>query len=80
MFLGSLEYNYPVWRDLLDAGLFIDAGQVSNNIFGKFSPDEFHYGYGGALKIWGKDNILAQVMVGRSKDMTKYYFSCNKRL
>ena len=80
MFLGSLEYNYPVWRDLLDAGLFIDAGQVSSNIFGKFSPDEFHYGYGGALKIWGKDNILAQVMVGRSKDMTRYYFNFNKRL
>ena len=80
MLLASIEYNYPIWRDLLDAGLFFDAGQVSQNMFEEFSLDELHYGYGGFINIWGKDDIMAQMMVGRSKDMTRYYFGWNKKL
>jgi hypothetical protein len=80
MLLASIEYNYPIWRDLLDAGLFFDAGQVSQNIFEEFSLDELHFGYGGFINIWGKDDIMAQIMVGRSKNMTRYYFGWNKKL
>ncbi|MFC1538617.1 BamA/TamA family outer membrane protein [Candidatus Latescibacterota bacterium] len=78
MLLGSFEYRYPIWREWLDAGLFIDAGQVSPNILERFSGNDFHYGYGGALKIWGKDSQKMQLMVGRSSDMTRYYFSWNE--
>ncbi|HDY89642.1 MAG TPA: hypothetical protein ENH82_16210 [bacterium] len=78
--LGSVEYNYPVWRDLIDAGLFVDAGKVSRNIFKEFSFNDLHFGYGGFLNIWGKDKIQAQVMVGRSQDRTRYYFNWNKKL
>ncbi|MFC1650732.1 BamA/TamA family outer membrane protein [Candidatus Latescibacterota bacterium] len=78
MMLGSLEYRYPIWREWLDAGLFIDAGQVSPNLLERFSGNDFHYGYGGALKVWGKDSRKMQLMVGRSSDMTRYYFSWNE--
>ena len=80
MLLGSIEYNYPVWRDLIDAGLFIDAGKVSPNIFEGFTSNGFHFGYGGLFNIWGKDKIQAQIMVGISKDRTRYYFGWNKKL
>ncbi|HDY89519.1 MAG TPA: hypothetical protein ENH82_15580 [bacterium] len=80
MLLGSVEYNYPVWRDLIDAGLFADAGKVSRNILDEFSLNDFNYSYGGFFNIWGKDKIQAQIMIGRSKDRTRYYFSWNKKL
>ncbi len=80
MLLGTVEYNYPVWRDLIDAGLFVDAGEVSPNIFKEFSFNDLHFGYGGFFNIWGKDKLQAQIMVGRSRDRTRYYFGWNKKL
>ncbi|MFC1489702.1 BamA/TamA family outer membrane protein [Candidatus Latescibacterota bacterium] len=78
MVLGSLEYRYPIWREWIDAGLFIDAGQVSSNILEEVSVEDFHFGYGGTLKVWGKDSQKMQLMVGRSSDTTRYYFSWNE--
>lgn len=77
MLLGSIEYRYPIWR-LMDASIFIDAGQVSQNIFKKLSRYDFHIGYGGSLNLWGDDRLMAQLTIGRSEDMTRFYFSMNK--
>lgn len=77
MLLGSIEYRYPLWR-FTDAGFFIDAGQVSQNIFKKFSRYDFHTGYGGYLSFWGTDRLIGQFTIGKSKDMVRYYFSLNK--
>ena len=79
MVLGSLEYHYPIWR-LIDAEFFIDVGQVSENIFEQFSRNDFHTGFGGSLSLLGKDNIIAQFTIGRSKERIRFYFSVNKNL
>ncbi|MFC1558063.1 BamA/TamA family outer membrane protein [candidate division KSB1 bacterium] len=77
MILGSLEYHYPIWR-VLDAEFFIDAGQVSENIFKNLSKNKFHPGYGGSLSIWGSDKVIVRFTIGKSRDRMRYYLSINK--
>ena len=56
---GSLvltaEYRYPVW-DVLDAALFVDAGQVFPDITA-IGADRFHWSYGGGLQVLNRDGI-----------------------
>jgi len=79
MMLFSIEYRYPIWEKL-DAGLFLDGGRVSNNIFNDFSSKDFNVGYGGTLNIWGKESLITQLAVGISKDRIRLYFSLNTGL
>ncbi len=77
MVLGSLEYRYPLMTPV-DAVLFLDAGQVADNIFNDFSADNFHYGYGGGFNIWTENSIAAQLILGKSKDGLRFYLNLNQ--
>lgn len=77
MILGSFEYRYPIWT-YLDALLFLDAGQVSEDIFNDFSIQDFHVGYGGGLRVWGEKSMIARFEVGKSKDGFRFYFALFK--
>ena len=77
MVLGSLEYRYPLMTPV-DAVLFLDAGQVADNIFNDFSADNFHVGYGGGFNIWTENSIAAQLLLGKSKDGLRFYLNLNQ--
>ena len=77
LILGSIEYRYPIWR-AIDAGFFIDVGQVSENIFENFSRNDFHTGFGCSLSFWGHNRTIAQLTMGKSREITRYYLSVNK--
>ena len=75
--LSSLEYRYPIWRRF-DAGLFVDFGQVSPNVFENISRKDFHTGFGGTLYFWLNERAVVRFIAGRSKERTRLYFSVNK--
>ena len=77
MMLGSAEYHYPLMASL-DAVLFLDAGQVSNDIFKTLSSDDFQYGYGGGINIWSRNSLAAQILLGKSKDGFRMYLNLNQ--
>ena len=79
-FITSLDYTYPVWRKSLDAGLFVDAGQVAEDIFDRFSIDRFHYGYGAFMNIWAGDHVMATGTVAFSDERVRFYFTLNRDL
>ena len=76
MILASVEYHYPVWR-MVNAVLFIDAGQVADNMFNDLSRDHFEFGYGGGIQVWGKEKLTAAFLVGKSQDEFRFYFNLN---
>ncbi|MFC1573860.1 BamA/TamA family outer membrane protein [Candidatus Latescibacterota bacterium] len=78
MMMMSLEYTYHIYRDVLDALVFIDGGQVAGNIFEDFSLSDFHTGYGTGLNVWGSDSITIQALVGISNERTRFHLSWNK--
>ncbi len=75
---GSLEYRYPIRSDLLDFVLFADAGQVADNIFKKFSLNHLKPGFGGGLRIWTEQALVARLELGKSKDGFRFYFILNQ--
>ena len=76
--LMSLEYTYHIYRDILDALVFIDGGQVADNIFDDFSMSGLHTGYGTGINVWGSDSIIIQALVGISNERVRFYLSWNK--
>ena len=72
--LGSLEYRYPLTR-MLNGMLFVDAGQVSHNIFN--SSDDIQVTFGGGVRIWNSRGLIASIQLGKSKDGYRLYFSLN---
>lgn len=79
MAMMSLEYTYHIYRDVLDALVFIDGGQVAGNIFEDLSLNEFHSGYGTGLNVWGSDSIKVQALVGISRERVRFHASWNKQ-
>jgi len=79
MVLGSIEYRYPIWT-ILDAFLFVDAGQVAEDIFKSFSSDKIIFGYGGGIQVWGNEGLVSSLTLGISKDGFRFYFGLNREL
>jgi len=80
--LGSLEYRYPIWADFpnsLDAVLFVDAGQVTDNLFSNLRRKHIRFGFGGGFRFYNdEDDALAgKVMFGFSKDEYRIQFALN---
>lgn len=78
MLLSSLEYRFPLMRRGekqlgLDAVYFFDAGQVSKNIFEDFSIRNFHVGFGGGIRLFSRNNVILQMLVGKSRDGIRFY-------
>ncbi|MCG8603632.1 outer membrane protein assembly factor [bacterium] len=78
--VGSMEYRYPIRLTGLDALFFLDAGQVSSNIFKRFSADDFEYGYGGGLRVWGPFGTIARFEIGNGRDGVRIYFLLNQEM
>ncbi|MBZ0264622.1 BamA/TamA family outer membrane protein [bacterium] len=88
MMLVSAEYRYPVWRNWERAGadffLFMDAGQVSHDLYSSkgllenssFFKD-FRQGFGFGLRVWNEDDLLFRTMAGWSKDGWRLYLTLN---
>lgn len=79
--LGSVEYRYPIWRSWddygLDALLFFDAGQVSQQIYSKVRLDGFKAGYGFGFRFWGEENLISSLYFGWSEETFRMYFKLN---
>ena len=39
-----------------------------------------HVGYGGGMRIWGQNGMIAKFEIGNSKDGIRLYFVLNKEL
>ncbi len=79
MILGSLEYRYPVWFHT-DIAFFVDAGQVSRDIFSETSVRDFRVGYGFGIRFQGEEDLIALIEIGRSREYTRFYFALNPGL
>ncbi len=75
---GSLEYRYPIRMPSLDFLLFVDAGQVADDIFEEFSLDHLKPGFGGGLRIWTEKSLVTRMELGKSKDGFRFYFILNQ--
>ena len=76
MVLASAEYRYPIW-EVADAMLFVDVGQVAEDIFSDLSTDDVEVGYGGGFRVWGDDGLITSFVIGRSDDGFRFYFGLN---
>ena len=79
--LASAEYRYPVWRNWMEYGLdisiFIDAGQVSPDIYRYASKENFAVGYGFGFRFWDEDGLVGKLEAGWSKDEIRIYVVLN---
>ena len=74
MVLGSMEYRWPI-STLGDALLFVDAGQVQQNIFNDFRIDDIVWTFGGGYRFWlpdGRTGVRAEI--GVSKERLRFHF------
>lgn len=69
--LASVEYRYPL-LEVIDAFIFADEGRVFPNISDDFKWHDWKYSYGGGLRIFNRDNLLARVFVAKSKEDTRF--------
>ena len=76
MLLGSIEYRIPLWHHL-DTNLFVDAGQVSNDIFNNFRTDKMQFGYGIGWRLWNSSKLVATLEFAFSKERFRVYFELN---
>lgn len=80
MFLTTAEYRYPISTKAesgIEALLYVDGGQVSNDIVNNFSLQEFHVGFGGGFRFYGAEGTIACIEVGKSIDGFRFYFVLN---
>ena len=80
MLMGSLEYRYPIWEPMgrvLDAAIFADFGQVSDDIFSNATIHDVQAGYGGGFRFYGPRGLIAKVEVGVSGETTRFYLKLN---
>ena len=77
LILGSIEYRYPIYHDGIDAMIFVDAGQVSPDIFEEFSTDDFQVGFGGGIRFWNDQSTFMSFEVGKSPEEFRFQFKLN---
>lgn len=75
--IGSLEYRYPIMARNVDAFVFIDAGQVTADMFDHVSADEFEVAFGGGIRIWKQDGNLLTIQIGKSREFTRFHLNLN---
>ncbi|KAA3618604.1 MAG: hypothetical protein DWQ05_06495 [Calditrichaeota bacterium] len=79
MFLGSLEYRYPILR-MVDAYIFADAGKVAFDITKEMDTKNLQTGYGGGVRVYNSGGLVLKTEFGVSDDGGRFYFSLNKGL
>ena len=80
MFLGSVEYAYPIWHRMgtwLDAVVFVDAGKVTHDITENFSSDYLSNTFGGGFKLFHNNEGLGMFLIGKSDDGIQFYLTFN---
>lgn len=75
--IGSTEYRYPIMARNLDAFVFVDAGQVTPDIFDHISGNDFEVTFGGGIRIWKQDGNLLTVQIGKSREFTRLHLDLN---
>jgi hypothetical protein len=76
----SVQYKFPVWRfadqkAVLDGVVYIDEGQVAENIFTKGSIKGFHTGAGFGFNVSSATNSYVQLITGFSSDGFHLYLT-----
>jgi len=74
--LGTVEYRYPISR-AIDALLFVDAGQVQQDIFKDFGSADTQFTFGGGFRVWKSEGTLIRLEIGKSEDGLKFLFQLN---
>ncbi|MDP8228814.1 MAG: BamA/TamA family outer membrane protein, partial [Candidatus Electryoneaceae bacterium] len=82
LLMGSVEYRYPIYQlkytRTVDAVLFVDTGQVADNIFQDVAVSMFQVGYGGGFRFYNEDEeLVARLEIGVSKEMFRIYLMVN---
>ena len=73
MVLAALEYRIPLWRPT-SFTIFVDAGQVAEDIFREFNFNRMHWGYGFGMRLWSIKRLISTLEVAFSKDRIRVYF------
>jgi hemolysin activation/secretion protein len=76
----SADYRYPIWGDypmLMDGVLFVETGQVSDDIFTKLDTGKFEWGYGGGIRFYHHEGLVVRFALGFSEDEVRFYFGMN---
>ena len=73
MLLMSAEYRWPIWRTI-DATLFVDTGEVANDMYRDFSEKQLQYTYGGGIRVWSSESTVMKLEVGKSDDGLRIHF------
>ncbi len=81
MFLATAEYRWPVWRrweeNGIDAFLFVDTGQVMQNIYTTSRLDRFETGYGFGFRLWSEEGLMGYIQAGWSEETFRFYVGVN---
>ncbi len=72
LLLFNFEYRYPVW-DLWDAVIFVDQGQVYDDI-SDIALGEFHTSYGTGLRFMSQKGFLMRIELARSSEQWRALF------
>lgn len=65
--LGSLEYRYPI-SNKLESILFVDAGQVSADIFNAYNSSNWEFSIGTGVRYVTKGGSVSKIELARSRD------------
>ena len=74
--LGTVEYRYPI-SAMIDALLFVDAGQVQRDVFQDFSSNDTQWVFGAGFRVWKMDGSLIRLELGVGEDGAKILFQLN---
>ena len=81
MVLGSIEYRCPIQkrREMNAAAfLFVDCGQVTDDISKVFNTGQFHFGFGGGIRVWSPEGYASAFIISKSKEQYRLYFVLNQ--
>jgi len=69
---GSIEYRYPVFTPyytrMVDGVLFVDAGQVTSDLFSKPMLKDVSVSYGFGFRLYGEAGLRAKAELGLSRE------------
>lgn len=78
--LGSIEYKYPIWKtrqNSLMSFLFVDAGQVADDITRDIKWDDVRVGFGGGISLSGPEGDSLMLVLAKSKEQFRLYAVLN---
>ncbi|NIW80841.1 MAG: hypothetical protein GWN16_15875, partial [Calditrichae bacterium] len=77
---GSLEYRFPILRhsnNCINGMIFTDFGQISQNIFRKFSENRVKVTYGFGIDFQALPGVKTMIGIGKSSDGIRLKFDLN---